>query len=241
MGSEIRDWIDIWDLRFRAAQVATRISPTLRTSSRLCAAMLMARSVSSEVMHMQNTLYQARQLRHVKCSSFTDVPQIPCTGIRLKHCATVSTTRGKQGTHTAYWALMRCFKRVLTWRNRLVKAVVLQETVASFVTSLFCCNKKWRRFVYGFIVCCTVSYPAIRNYDIAIALAIFRRGASVVSAAVVAVDAIEVFPCASTTWLSHSNATQVVPVIQIYPATITTNRLEWKSIDCYRILALSVP
>lgn len=60
--------------------------------------MLIAKNVSSRVMHMQNTLYQAQQVRHVKCSSCTDDPQIPCTGIRLKHCATVSTTIGNQGS-----------------------------------------------------------------------------------------------------------------------------------------------
>lgn len=40
---------------------------------------------------MQQRLYQAHQWRHVKCNSRTELAQIPCTGIRLKHCAKAST------------------------------------------------------------------------------------------------------------------------------------------------------
>lgn len=44
-----------------------------------------------------------------------------------------------------------------------------------------------------------ISYPAIRNYRFAIATAIFRHGASVVSATGGDVDATEALPCASKT------------------------------------------
>lgn len=160
----------------------------------------MTKSVSSEVMHMQQRLYQAHQWRHVKCSSRTELAQMPCTGIRLKHCAKASTT----STHTDNWVII---SKLLEELAHLAQPPCgsCRWAESSLVWRVFAwlqCTK-WRRFDLHVKSLHRFTYPAMRHFDVATAPATCHHVAAVAAAAVGDAVAAEAFPCASTTWLSH--------------------------------------